>query len=76
MQKTERVYVMTVHPSSRGILRLWTGTSLHALRHCSIKQNNPTLVEMQHMMDELYQRMRPPTDGASYSINRSRLGGL
>lgn len=72
MPKAVRVYVMTVHPSSRGMLRLWTGTSLHALRHCSPKQINPALAELQHMMDEQHERTKTPATESSYSINRSR----
>jgi hypothetical protein len=72
MQKTVQVYVMTVGPTSRSRLRLWTGTSLHTLRHCSHKQINRALAEMQHTMDELCQRTKVPATEASYSINRSR----
>jgi hypothetical protein len=72
MKKTSRVYVLTVHPSSRSALRLWTGKSLHALRHCSSKQISQTLAEMQHSVDELYTRARPSAGGGSYSLNRSR----
>lgn len=54
MKKPSRVYVLTVHPSSRGALRLWTGKSLHALRHCSTKQISQTLAEMQQSVDELH----------------------
>lgn len=72
MKKTSRVYVLTVHPASRSALRLWTGKSLHALRHCSSKQVSQTLAEMQHSLDELHTRTRPPATGGSYSINRSR----
>ena len=56
MKKTSRVYVLTVHPASRSALRLWTGKSLHALRHCSSKQVSQTLAEMQHSLDELHTR--------------------
>ncbi len=72
MKKTSRVYVLTVHPSSRRALRLWTGKSLHALRHCSSKLVSQTLAEMQHSVDELHTRSRLPTPGESYSINRAR----
>lgn len=72
MRKTARVYVLTVHPSSRSMLRLWTGKSLHALRHCSTKHINQTLAELQHSVDEMHQRTSTPAPGASYSINRSR----
>ncbi len=72
MKKTSRVYVLTVHPSSRSALRLWTGKSLHALRHCSGRQISQMLAELQHSVDELYTRSRAPQPGASYSINRAR----
>ncbi len=72
MKNTSRVYVLTVHPSSQRVLRLWTGKSLHALRHCSSKQINQTLAEMQHSVDELHTRSRTPEPSASYSINRAR----
>jgi hypothetical protein len=72
MKKMSRVYVLTVHPSSRSALRLWTGKSLHALRHCSRKQISQTLAEMQHSVDELHTSTRVPAAGGSYSINRSR----
>jgi hypothetical protein len=72
MKKTSRVYVLTVHPSSRSALRLWTGMSLHALRHCSSKQISQTLAEMQHSVDELYTRTKSPAGSESYSLNRSR----
>ena len=72
MRKTSRVYVLTVHPTSGSALRLWTGRSLHALRHCSSKQISQTLAEMQHSVDELHTRAKTSLPGASYSINRSR----
>jgi len=73
MQKTARVYVLTVQPLSRRMLRLWTGKSLHALRHCSTKQMNQALAEIQHSVDEMHQRTKTSAPGGgSYSINRSR----
>jgi hypothetical protein len=72
MKKTSRVYVLTVHPSSRSALRLWTGKSLHALRHCSSKHISQALAEMQHSVDQLYTSTRPSAGGQSYSINRAR----
>lgn len=72
MKKMSRVYVLTVHPSSRRALRLWTGKSLHALRHCSSKLVSQTLAEMQHSVDELHTHVRSSAAGGSYSINRSR----
>jgi len=72
MKKTSRVYVLTVHPLSRSALRLWTGKSLHALRHCSTKQISQALAEMQQSVDELHAHTSMPAPGKSYSINRSR----
>lgn len=72
MRKTSRVYVLTVHPASRSSLRLWTGQSLHALRHCSNKQIKQTLAEMQQSVDELHTHVSTPASGKSYTINRSR----
>ena len=72
MKTTARVYVITVHPSSRTLLRLWTGKSLHALRRCNSGQMAQTLAEMQHSLDELHQGGRARSSEHSYSINRSR----
>jgi hypothetical protein len=72
MKKTARVYVLTVQPLSRRGLRLWTGKSVHALRHCSTKQMSQVLAEMQQSVDELHTRVRIPASDKSYSINRSR----
>jgi hypothetical protein len=72
MRKTSRVYVLTVHPSSQSALRLWTGKSLHALRHCSSKQISQTLAEMQQSLDQLHTSADTPPPTRSYSLNRSR----
>jgi hypothetical protein len=72
MRKTSRVYVLTVHPSSRSVFRLWTGKSLHALRHCSRKLINQTLAEMQQSVDQLQGPVATPPPNTSYSINRAR----
>jgi hypothetical protein len=72
MKKTSRVYVLTVQPLSRRGLRLWTGKSVHALRHCSTKQMSQVLAEMQQSVDERHAPIRKSTPDRSYSINRSR----
>jgi len=72
MKKTSRVYVLTVQPSSRRGLRLWTGKSVHALRHCSTKQMSQVLAEMQQSVGELHDPTRISAPDTSYSINRSR----
>jgi hypothetical protein len=72
MKKTSRVYVLTVHPLSLKSLRVWTGKSLHDLRHCSTKQMSQALAEMQQSVDELHAKTTKPDSGKSYSINRSR----
>ena len=72
MKKTARVYVLTVQPLSRRGLRLWTGKSVHALRHCSTKQMSQVLTEMQQSVDELQAHIRILAPDKSYSINRSR----
>jgi hypothetical protein len=39
-------------------LRLWTGRSIHTLRHCSVTQIGSALVEMQKNVDALQKTMR------------------
>jgi hypothetical protein len=70
MKQTPQTYVLTLNSPSRKAVRLWTGKSIHALRHCSVKQLNHVLMELQHDMDELQAPV--PAPGASYSLNRSR----
>ena len=72
MKKTSRVFVLTVQPSSRSTIRVWTGKSLHALRLCSTDQINAALAEMQHSMDAAHVPAKKRESTASYSINRSR----
>jgi hypothetical protein len=50
---TTKIYLMTLNSPSRRSLRLWTGKSIHALRHCSVKQIGSALVEMQRNVDDL-----------------------
>ena len=70
MKPTPQTYVLTLHSPCRKAFRLWKGTSIHALRHCSIKQLNRALMELQQHMDKLQAPV--PAPGASYSLNRSR----
>jgi hypothetical protein len=68
--KTSQTYVLTLNSPSRKSLRLWTGASIHSLRHCPVKQLGYALMEMQQLVDDL---QRPvPKSGSSYSLNRSR----
>jgi len=70
MNQTPQTYVLTLNSPSRKALRLWTGKSIHALRHCSVKQLNHALMELQQHMDGLEAPV--PAPGASYSLNRAR----
>ena len=63
-------YVLTLNSPSRKALRLWTGKSIHTLRHCSVKQIGHALMEMQQYVDDLQAPV--PAPGASYSLNRRR----
>lgn len=72
MMNTPQTYVLTLNSPSRKSLRVWTGKSLHALRHCSVKQIDHTLMEIQHHVDDLQRSIRTPTPGRSYSLNRNR----
>jgi len=69
MKNTPRIYVLTLNSTSRKGLRLWTGESIHTLRHCSVKQIGQVLREMQQTVDT----HQPSTSlGGSYSFNRGR----
>lgn len=70
MKITPQTYVLTLHSPSRKGLRLWTGESIHTLRHCSLKQIGHALMEMQQHVDDLQSPVLAP--GGSYSLNRSR----
>ena len=70
MKPTPQTYVLTLHSPCRKAFRLWKGTSIHALRHCSIKQLNRALMELQQHMNDLQAPV--PAPGASYSLNRGR----
>jgi hypothetical protein len=70
MKHAPQTYVLTLNSPSRKPFRLWTGTSIHTLRHCSFKQLNHALSELQQHMADLQTPV--PAPGASYSLNRSR----
>ena len=72
MTKTRQVYVLTLQSSGHRRGRLWTGQSLHALRHCSIKQIDHALMEIQQHVDEWQRFIRVQAPSGSYSLNRSR----
>jgi hypothetical protein len=70
MTQTPQTYVLRLNAPSRKALRLWTGKSIHTLRHCSVKQLSHALLELQQHMDGLEAPV--PAPGASYSLNRAR----
>ena len=58
MNNTRRTYLLTLNSPSQRPLRLWTGKSIHTLRHCSVKEIGGALVEMQKSLDDLQKSMR------------------
>ena len=58
MKHTPLIYLLTLNSPSQRALRLWTGRSVHKLRHCSAKQIGSALVEMQKNVDDLQKHMR------------------
>lgn len=72
MKQTPQTYVLTLNSPSRKALRVWTGRSIHALRHCSVQQLNHALRELQQRINDNDIEAPVPTPCASYSINRSR----
>ena len=72
MKNTTQVYVLTLNAPSRKTVRLWTGASIHALRHCSSKKIDRTLAEMQQHVDDLQRTISVLATGGSNSINRAR----
>ena len=58
MKNTPRIYLLTMHSPSHEAPRLWTGRSIHKLRHCSAKQIGSALVEMQKNVDDLQRTMK------------------
>ncbi len=72
MKNITQVYVLALNAPSRKTVRLWTGDSIHSLRHCSSKRIDRTLAEMQQHVDDLQRAITVLKTGGSYSINRSR----
>ena len=72
MKNTTQVYALTLNAPSRKTVRLWTGASIHSLRHCSSKKIDRTLAEMQQYVDDLQRAIMVLAMGGSYSINRPR----
>jgi hypothetical protein len=70
MKNTTRTYVLTLNSPSRKGIRLWTGKSIHALRHCSVKEISQSLKELRQGLDDL--ETPAPRPGGSYSLNRGR----
>ena len=58
MKNTPLIYLLTLNSPSQTALRLWTGRSVHTLRHCSAKQIGSALVEMQKNVDDLQKHMK------------------
>jgi hypothetical protein len=58
MNNTRRTYLLTLNSPSQRALRLWTGKSIHTLRHCSVKEIGGALVEMQKSLNDLQKSMR------------------
>ena len=58
MKNTPLIYLLTLNSPSQRALRLWTGRSVHKLRHCSAKQIGSALVEMRKNVDDLQKHMR------------------
>jgi hypothetical protein len=58
MNTTRRTYLLTLNSPSQRALRLWTGQSIHTLRHCSVKEIGGALVEMQKSLDDLQKSMQ------------------
>jgi len=57
MKNQPKIYLLTMNSPSHSAPRLWTGKSVHALRHCSATQIGGALVEMQQSVDELQRDM-------------------
>ena len=72
MKPTPQTYVLTVHSTSRNALRVWTGRSVHQLRHCSVKGIGHVLAEMQEHLDHLKTSLEPAVSSGSCSLNRGR----
>lgn len=69
MKTTRRTYVVTLNAPSKKGLQLWTGKSLHALRHCSDKQMGQALRDIREDLDSVSQ---PRPVSSPCSFNRGR----
>ena len=58
MKNTPQIYLLTLNSPSQKALRLWTGRSVHTLRHCSAQEVGSALVDMQKNVDDLQKHMR------------------
>ena len=56
MKNAPLVYLLTLNSPACKALRLWTGRSIHSLRHCSVTHIGGALVEMQKNVDALKRR--------------------
>ena len=72
MKNTTQFYALTLNAPSRKTVRLWTGASIHSLRHCSSKKIDRTLAKMQQHVDDLQCAIMCWRWADTYSINRSR----
>lgn len=55
--KSTRIYLLTPNSPSPRTLRLWTGQSVHTLRHCSLKDIANALVGLQERVESLQKDM-------------------
>jgi hypothetical protein len=51
MKSTPRMFLVTLPSPSRKALRLWTGRSLHKLRHRSVRQLRHVMMELQKSLE-------------------------
>jgi hypothetical protein len=75
MRKTPQTYLLTLNSPSQRALRLWTGRSIHTLRHCSVKQIGSALIEMQKNVDNLQKHMRTLQQVKEQLVSVSAEGG-
>ena len=54
--KNTQIYLLKLNSPSNNGLRLWTGNSLHMLRHCSVTEIGNALVKMQGNVEALQKR--------------------
>ena len=55
--RNTQIYLLKLNSPSENALRLWTGRSLHTLRHCSGKQMGSALETMQKNIDALQESL-------------------